>query len=97
MDGVEIRASGLFIRLSAGSGSSAWRHTRVRMSALAAYLGLDRSTMSGRIDRAEKRELVARTSDPSDGRAIDKFLTGDGAELAATSRCSRLRPVGSPP
>jgi DNA-binding MarR family transcriptional regulator len=58
------------------------RDRRVRMSALAAYLGLDRSTMSGLIERAEKRGLLARAPDPSDGRAVNVFLTRDGAELA---------------
>ena len=58
------------------------RDRRVRMSALAAYLGLDRSTMSGLIERAEKRGLAARAPDPADGRAVDVFLTRAGAELA---------------
>lgn len=58
------------------------RDRRVRMSALAAYLGLDRSTMSGLIERAEKRGLAARAPDPGDGRAVDVFLTQAGAELA---------------
>src|SRR5579863_6390049 len=58
------------------------RDRRVRMSALAAYLGLDRSTMSGLVERAEKRGLLARAPDPSDGRAVEVFLTSDGAGLA---------------
>jgi|SRR6185437_3256870 DNA-binding MarR family transcriptional regulator len=58
------------------------RDRRVRMSALAAYLGLDRSTMSGLIERAEKRGLAARAPDPADGRAVDVSLTRAGAELA---------------
>jgi DNA-binding MarR family transcriptional regulator len=58
------------------------RDRRVRMSALAAYLGLDRSTMSGLVERAEKRGLLARAPDPSDGRAVDVFLTQDGTGLA---------------
>jgi DNA-binding MarR family transcriptional regulator len=58
------------------------RDRRARMSALAAYLGLDRSTMSGLIERAERRGLVARAPDPGDGRAVDVFLTREGAELA---------------
>jgi MarR family transcriptional regulator, lower aerobic nicotinate degradation pathway regulator len=58
------------------------RDRRVRMSALAAYLGLDRSTMSGLVERAEKRGLLARAPDPSDGRAVDVLLTPGGAELA---------------
>jgi DNA-binding MarR family transcriptional regulator len=58
------------------------RDRRVRMSALAAYLGLDRSTMSGLIERAEKRGLAARAPGLGDGRAVDVFLTRGGAELA---------------
>jgi DNA-binding MarR family transcriptional regulator len=58
------------------------RDRRVRMSALAAYLGLDRSTMSGLVERAEKRGLLARAPDPGDGRAVVVFLTRSGAELA---------------
>lgn len=58
------------------------RDRRVRMSALAAYLGVDKSTMSGLVDRAEKRGLLARAANPSDGRAIDVFLTAAGAGLA---------------
>jgi DNA-binding MarR family transcriptional regulator len=58
------------------------RDRRVRMSALADFLGLDRSTMSGLVERAEKRGLVARAPDPSDGRAVEVFLTSEGAELA---------------
>jgi DNA-binding MarR family transcriptional regulator len=58
------------------------RDRRVRMSALAAYLGLDRSTMSGLVERAEKRGLLARAPDPSDGRAVEVSLTPGGTELA---------------
>ena len=80
------------------------RDRRVRMSALAAYLGLDRSTMSGLIDRAEKRGLAARAPAPDDGRAVDVFLTRGGAELAdalytrieqeLAPATSRLAPAG---
>jgi DNA-binding MarR family transcriptional regulator len=58
------------------------RDRRVRMSALAAHLGLDKSTMSGLVDRAEKRGLLARAPNPDDGRAVDVFLSLAGAELA---------------
>jgi DNA-binding MarR family transcriptional regulator len=52
------------------------------MSDLATYLGLDKSTISGLIDRAEKRGLVRRTQNPLDGRGIDVALTEGGIELA---------------
>jgi DNA-binding MarR family transcriptional regulator len=58
------------------------RDRRVRMSELASYLGLDKSTISGLVDRAEKRGLVQRAPNAADGRAVDVFLTGAGTELA---------------
>ena len=38
------------------------------MSDLATYLGLDKSTISGLVDRAENRGLLRRTQNPLDGR-----------------------------
>jgi DNA-binding MarR family transcriptional regulator len=62
------------------------RDRRPRMAALADYLGLKKSTMSGLIDRAEQRGLVARAPSAEDDRAIDVFLTGDGARLVERLR-----------
>ena len=59
------------------------RDRRVRMSELADYLGLDKSTISGLVDRAEKRGLLQRAPNPADGRATDVFLTAEGIQLAA--------------
>jgi DNA-binding MarR family transcriptional regulator len=58
------------------------RDRRVRMSELADYLGLDKSTISGLVDRAEKRGLLQRAPSPADGRATDVFLTPEGMQLA---------------
>jgi DNA-binding MarR family transcriptional regulator len=58
------------------------RDRRVGMTALADYLGLEKSTMSGLVDRAEKRGLLQRAPNASDGRAVEVFLSPDGAELA---------------
>lgn len=58
------------------------RGRRVRMSELADYLGLDKSTISGLVDRAEMRGLVQRAPNPADGRATDVFLTAEGVQLA---------------
>ena len=60
------------------------RDRRVKMSELADYLGLDKSTISGLVDRAEKRGLLQRAPNPADGRAVDVFLTTGGAQLAET-------------
>jgi DNA-binding MarR family transcriptional regulator len=58
------------------------RDRRVKMSELADYLGLDKSTISGLVSRAEKRHLIERAPNPADGRAVDVFLTAAGMELA---------------
>jgi DNA-binding MarR family transcriptional regulator len=58
------------------------RDRRLRMATLADYLGLEKSTMTGLIDRAQKRGIVARAPSAEDGRAIDVFLTDEGVELA---------------
>ena len=58
------------------------RDRRLRMTALADYLGLEKSTMTGLVDRAEKRGLLRRAPSPGDGRAVDVFLSPEGAELA---------------
>ncbi|MEU8661815.1 MarR family winged helix-turn-helix transcriptional regulator [Actinoplanes philippinensis] len=57
------------------------RDRRPRVTALAAHLGLDKSTMSGLIDRAERRGLLAREKNPADGRVVDVFLTPAGRDL----------------
>lgn len=58
------------------------RDRRCKMSELADYLGLDKSTISGLVDRAEKRGLLQRAPNPDDGRAVDVFITDNGANLA---------------
>jgi DNA-binding MarR family transcriptional regulator len=58
------------------------RDRRLRMTDLAAYLGLEKSTLSGLMSRAEARGLVGRASDPSDKRAVDVFLSDEGHRLA---------------
>ncbi len=58
------------------------RDRRVRMSTLADHLGLERSTLSGLVDRAERRNLLQRAPNRTDGRAVDVLLTAEGARLA---------------
>jgi DNA-binding MarR family transcriptional regulator len=58
------------------------RDRRLRMTALADYLGLEKSTMTGLGDRAEKRGLLQRAPNADDGRAVDVFLSPAGTELA---------------
>jgi DNA-binding MarR family transcriptional regulator len=58
------------------------RDRRLRMTDLADHLGLERSTLSGLVDRAERRGLLARAKNAGDGRAVDVFMTTAGSELA---------------
>lgn len=57
------------------------RDRPARMTELAAFLGLDKSTMSGLVERAEKRGLLTRGRSPDDRRAVDVALTRQGREL----------------
>lgn len=55
---------------------------RPGMLELARYLGLDKSSTTGLVSRAEKRGLVQRLPSPHDGRAVLVGLTPFGRELA---------------
>jgi DNA-binding MarR family transcriptional regulator len=52
------------------------------MRELATHLGLDKSSMTGLVDRAERRGLLRRDPSPHDGRAVQVSLTKEGHELA---------------
>lgn len=62
------------------------RDRRLRITLLGERLGLEKSTVSGLIDRAEKRGLVERAPSLEDGRATDVFLTKQGARLVEALR-----------
>lgn len=53
------------------------------MQELARYLSLDKSSVTGLVDRAERRGLVMRASHPHDGRAVRVASTAQGQQLAA--------------
>lgn len=57
------------------------RDRQPRMSDLAAFLGLDKSTMSGLIARAERRGLLTRGTSPEDKRAVVVLITDAGRDL----------------
>jgi MarR family transcriptional regulator, lower aerobic nicotinate degradation pathway regulator len=58
------------------------------MTALGAFLNLEKSSVTGLVDRAEERGLVKRTRPSSDRRAVHVALTARGRALDA-----RLRPA----
>ena len=59
------------------------RDRRPTMSELADYLGLDRSTITGLIDRASGRGLLERVANDADKRSARIALTEQGRLLAA--------------
>ncbi len=62
------------------------------MAALATHLGLERSSVSGLVDRAVGRGLLRRDASDEDGRAVRISLTEDGRALAGvlTERIGHL-------
>ena len=58
------------------------RDRQPTMAELATFTGLERSTISGLIDRAAHRGLVAKIADPRDGRSVRVTLTEFAAGLA---------------
>jgi DNA-binding MarR family transcriptional regulator len=55
----------------------------VGMAELGGWLHLEKSSLTGLVDRAERRGLVARVRDARDRRACQVALTARGTELAA--------------
>jgi DNA-binding MarR family transcriptional regulator len=51
------------------------------MNALGRHLGLDKSSISGLVDRAERRDLVTRSVSASDRRVVRVSITGTGRQL----------------
>ncbi|HEY2792569.1 MAG TPA: MarR family transcriptional regulator [Micromonosporaceae bacterium] len=58
------------------------RDRQPRMADLADHLGLERSSVSGLIDRALRRGLVQRETSADDARAVRLSLTPAGRRLA---------------
>jgi MarR family transcriptional regulator, lower aerobic nicotinate degradation pathway regulator len=68
------------------------------MAELANFTGLERSTISGLIDRAAQRGLVARIADPHDGRSVRVTLTESARRLVpevTTAVRDRITPLTS--
>jgi MarR family transcriptional regulator, lower aerobic nicotinate degradation pathway regulator len=65
------------------------------MMELASFLELDKSSVTGLIDRAERRGLVRRTSDASDRRAVHVVLTERGQSVAETFATQVTREIAA--
>jgi DNA-binding MarR family transcriptional regulator len=62
------------------------RGGEVSQASLAAAVDTDPMTMSGILDRLERRELIARMPDPHDSRAKLVSVTVEGSELIEKAR-----------
>lgn len=72
----EHRVSSILVRLLQVLGDRA-----PTMNELAELLGLDKSSTSGLVDRAQRRGLVRRVPSQRDRRSVRVRLTTDGREL----------------
>jgi DNA-binding MarR family transcriptional regulator len=63
------------------------------MSDLGGTLGLEKSSLTGLVDRAVRRGLVRREPDPDDRRAVHVLLTPEGRELAEDFYAATCRRV----
>jgi DNA-binding MarR family transcriptional regulator len=63
------------------------------MGELGATLGLEKSSLTGLVDRAVRRGLVRREPDPDDRRAVQVVLTGEGRDLAEDFYAATCRRV----
>lgn len=66
-------------------------HSPLRLSDLAHQLGLDVSTVSRHVKALEGKGLLARSGDPTDGRAAHLELTPAGVEALDRLRAARHR------
>jgi len=55
------------------------------MAQLARFLSLDKSSVTGLVDRAERRGLVRRTAAPQDGRSVQVTVTAEGRRIIETA------------
>lgn len=73
-------------RTAAAALSSLDRHGAQRITTMAAAEGVSQPSMTQLMQRLEQRGLVARTSDPSDGRVALVSVTDKGRTVLAARR-----------
>jgi MarR family transcriptional regulator, lower aerobic nicotinate degradation pathway regulator len=74
------------------------RDRQPTMADLATFTGLERSTVSGLIDRASARGLVVKTADPHDGRSVRVALAESARDLVPEITAAigdRIQPLTS--
>jgi MarR family transcriptional regulator, lower aerobic nicotinate degradation pathway regulator len=82
---LERRAAEHDLSLAATRLLGVLRDREPTMNELARLLDLDKSSVTGLVDRAERRGLVTRVPSPGDKRAVLVRLTGEGRLLVSTA------------
>jgi DNA-binding MarR family transcriptional regulator len=82
---LERRAAEHDLSIAAARLLGVLRDREPTMNELARLLDLDKSSVTGLVDRAERRGLVARASSPADGRAVLVRLTDEGRSLVSAA------------
>jgi DNA-binding MarR family transcriptional regulator len=97
---LERRAAERDLSIAATRLLGVLRDREPTMNELARLLDLDKSSVTGLVDRAERRGLVVRAPSPADRRSVHVKLTADGRSLvsAAAARfaadvCAVLGPL----
>jgi MarR family transcriptional regulator, lower aerobic nicotinate degradation pathway regulator len=80
---LELRAAEHDLSISQARLLGVLRDRTPTMNELARLLGLDKSSISGLVDRAERRGLVARTPSAEDKRSVLVGLTDEGRSLVS--------------
>ena len=80
---LERRAAGYDLSIIQTRLLGVLRDRKPTMHELARFLGLDKSSVTGLVDRAERRGLVARVPSTTDRRAVLVSLTDDGRSLVS--------------
>ena len=85
---LELRAAEHDLSITQARLLGVLRDRTPAMNELARLLGLDKSSISGLVDRAERRGLVARIPSAEDRRAVLVGLTDEGRSLMSQAAAS---------
>jgi DNA-binding MarR family transcriptional regulator len=85
---LELRAAEHDLSITQARLLGVLRDRTPAMNELARLLGLDKSSISGLVDRAERRGLVARIPSAEDKRAVLVGLTDEGRSLMSQAAAS---------
>ena len=85
---IELRAAEHDLSLTQARLLGVLRDRTPTMNELARLLGLDKSSVTGLVDRAERRGLVTRTPSAGDRRAVLAGLTDEGRSLVSQAAAS---------